>query len=54
LSLSTEEIDNLRRAGKPLAKKDGSRVLFPLDELQRFATSLPYELDLPQYPLAAP
>ena len=47
LSLSTHEIDNLRRAGKLLAKKYGSRVLFPLDELRQFADSLPYEVDLP-------
>ncbi|WP_124713003.1 helix-turn-helix domain-containing protein [Mycolicibacterium nivoides] len=45
LSLSVPEIDRLRLAGKLLAKKHGSKVLFPVKELERFANDLPWELD---------
>ncbi|QNO01069.1 hypothetical protein [Mycobacterium phage CELFI] len=45
LSLSVPEIDRLRLAGKLLAKKHGSKVLFPMKELERFANDLPWELD---------
>ncbi|AXH46886.1 HTH DNA binding protein [Mycobacterium phage Aminay] len=41
LSLSVPEIDNLRRAGHLIARKHGRKVLFPLDELRRWAASLP-------------
>lgn len=46
LSLSVREIDNLRLAGKLMAKKHGSRVLFPITELERYVESLPWEVDL--------
>ncbi|MCV7060280.1 helix-turn-helix domain-containing protein [Mycolicibacterium vaccae] len=46
LSISVPEIDNLRRAGRLLAKKHGARVLFPMVELERYAESLPWEVDL--------
>jgi hypothetical protein len=42
LALSVGEVDRLRRAGKLLAKKHGSRVLFPMSELRRYADSLPW------------
>lgn len=45
LSLSVAEIDNLRRAGRLLAKKHGSRVLFPMSEPEKFVSRLPWELD---------
>lgn len=43
LSLSLREIDNLRLAGKLMAKKHGSRVLFPITELERYVESLPWK-----------
>lgn len=46
LSLSVPEVDNLRRAGRLLAKRHGSRVLFPVSELERFVEALPWEVDL--------
>ena len=46
LSISVAEIDNLRRAGRLLAKRHGGKVLFPLVELKRYAESLPWEMDL--------
>ncbi len=46
LSLSVPEVDNLRRAGKLLARKHGRKVLIPVTELRRFAESLPFEADL--------
>lgn len=46
LSLSEREIDRLRNAGKLMAKKHGSKVLFPMSELKRYAESLPWEVDL--------
>lgn len=46
LSLSVPEIDNLRRAGRLLAKRHGKKVLFPVAELKRYADSLPWEVDL--------
>jgi excisionase family DNA binding protein len=46
LSISVQEIDNLRRRGRLLAKKHGSKVLFPMAELERYAESLPWEVDL--------
>lgn len=46
LSLSVSEIDNLRRAGRLLAKRSGSKVLIPMAELERYAESLPWEVDL--------
>jgi Helix-turn-helix domain len=46
LSLSVPEIDNLRRAGRLLAKRHGARVRFPMAELERYAESLPWEVDL--------
>lgn len=46
LSLSVAEIDNLRRSGRLLAKKYGAKVLFPMSELEKFASRLPWELDL--------
>jgi hypothetical protein len=42
LGLSLREVDRLRRAGKLLAKKQGSKVLLPMNELQRYADSLPW------------
>ncbi|ALF00348.1 excise [Mycobacterium phage Archie] len=45
LGLSVPEIDRLRHKGKLLAKKHGSKVLFPMKELERFANDLPWELD---------
>lgn len=42
LALSVGEVDRLRRSGKLLAKKHGSRVLFPVSELQQYADSLPW------------
>lgn len=47
LSLSTTEIDRLRRAGRLRAKRHGTRVLFPITELERFVEALPFEADLP-------
>ena len=46
LSLSVVEIDRLRRARRLLAKMHGSKVLFPMSELERYAESLPWEVDL--------
>ncbi|RIT47243.1 helix-turn-helix domain-containing protein [Mycobacteroides abscessus] len=46
LSLSVQEIDRLRRAGRLLAKMHGSKVLFPMAELERYAEALPWEVDL--------
>ncbi|WP_225507956.1 helix-turn-helix domain-containing protein [Mycobacteroides abscessus] len=46
LSLSVPEVDRLRYSGRLMAKKHGSRVLFPLFELERFVDSLPWEVDL--------
>jgi hypothetical protein len=37
---------NLRSAGMLLARKHGSRLLRPLAELERYAESLPWEVDL--------
>lgn len=45
LSLSIAEIDNLRRSGRLMAKRHGSKVLFPVGELERFANDLPWEVD---------
>lgn len=45
LSVSVREIDRLRRAGRLLAKMHGARVVFPLSELERYAESLPWEVD---------
>lgn len=41
LSLSTVELDKLRASGRIVARRYGRRVLFPIDELRRFAESLP-------------
>ncbi|QFG09433.1 HTH DNA binding protein [Mycobacterium phage Yuna] len=41
LCLSTVELDKLRANSKLVARKYGRKVLFPLDELRRFASSLP-------------
>lgn len=41
LALSVPEIDNLRRASRIVARRHGHKVLFPVDELWRFAASLP-------------
>lgn len=46
LSLSVPEIDRLRRAGHLRAKRHGSKVLFPIAELERFVETLPWEADL--------
>ncbi|ADL71006.1 excise [Mycobacterium phage Halena] len=46
LSLCVSEIDNLRRAGRLMAKRHGAKVLFPVKELERFANDLPWEADL--------
>jgi excisionase family DNA binding protein len=46
LSLSIREVDNLRRAGRLLAKRHGTKVLFPVAELERYADMLPWEVDL--------
>lgn len=40
LSLSTKEIDRVRAKGDLVARRHGSRVLFTLDELRRFAANL--------------
>ena len=42
LALSVTEVDDLRRAGKLMAKKLGSKVLIPMSELERYANSLPW------------
>ncbi|UTN93243.1 excise [Mycobacterium Phage Sunflower1121] len=41
LCISPAEIDRLRAGSKLVARKYGRRVLFPVDELRRFAKSLP-------------
>lgn len=41
LCLSVVELDNLRRAGHIVARKYGRKVLFPMDELRRYANTLP-------------
>ncbi|APD18258.1 helix-turn-helix DNA binding protein [Mycobacterium phage Hammy] len=41
LRLSTAEVDRLRAIGALIPRRYGRRVLFPLDELRRFAMSLP-------------
>lgn len=41
LSLSEREIDRARARGDLAAQKFGSKVLIPVDELHRFAESLP-------------
>lgn len=41
LAISPREIDNLRAASKIVARRHGRKVLFPIEELRRFATSLP-------------
>ncbi|GAS88406.1 helix-turn-helix domain-containing protein [Mycolicibacterium brisbanense] len=46
LSLSVREIDRLRLSGKLLAKRHGGKVLFPFAVLERYAESLPWEVDL--------
>lgn len=46
LSLSVPEIDKLRRAGRLMAKMHGSKVLFPMKELELYVHSLPWEADL--------
>ncbi len=43
LSLSVAEVDNLRRAGKLLAKRHGAKVLIPVSEIERYADSLPWD-----------
>lgn len=46
LGLSLREVDNLRASGRLMAKRHGSKVLFPRTELERFANDLPWEVDL--------
>jgi len=41
LSLSTRKIDELRLNGDLSAKQCGSKILFKVAELERFAESLP-------------
>lgn len=41
LSISVRQIDEARRRGDLAAKKHGTKVLFHVDELQRFADALP-------------
>lgn len=41
LCLSVVEVDNLRRAGHVVARKYGRKVLFPVEELRRYAKTLP-------------
>ena len=41
LCLSVVELDELRAASKIIARKYGRKVLFPVDELRRFAATLP-------------
>ena len=41
LCLSTRELDNLRASSRIVARKHGRKVLFPVEELRRFAASLP-------------
>lgn len=41
LSLSVSEIDYARRRGDLAAVRYGAKVLIPVDELRRFAESLP-------------
>ncbi|ASR85551.1 HTH DNA binding protein [Mycobacterium phage Krueger] len=41
LCLSTVELDKLRASSRIVARKYGRKVLFPVDELRRFAKSLP-------------
>ena len=41
VSLSVTEIDDERRAGRLVARKHGRKVLIPVDELKRWADSLP-------------
>ncbi|UVF61217.1 excise [Mycobacterium phage DuncansLeg] len=45
LGLSLREVDNLRASGRLMAKKHGSKVLFPRAELERFVNDLPWEID---------
>lgn len=47
LSLSEREVDRLRHSGSLMAKRYGSKVLFPMSELERYAEALPWEVDLP-------
>jgi hypothetical protein len=41
LCLSVVELDRLRASSKIVARRYGRKVLFPIDELRRFAASLP-------------
>ncbi|ARQ95484.1 HTH DNA binding protein [Mycobacterium phage Shandong1] len=41
LRICEKEVDRLRAKGQIVARRCGRRVLFPLDELRRFAASLP-------------
>ncbi|MGH3956436.1 MAG: hypothetical protein ACRDTI_20620 [Mycobacterium sp.] len=46
LSISVPELDKLRAARKIVARKQGRKVLFHIDELHRYARTLP--ADIPQ------
>ncbi|WNM74133.1 excise [Mycobacterium Phage Nergal] len=41
LGLSTKEVDRLRASRHIVPKRHGRKVLFPIDELRRFAAALP-------------
>jgi hypothetical protein len=41
LCMSTREVDRLRASGRIVARRHGRRVLFAINELRRFAESLP-------------
>lgn len=43
LGLSVDAIDDLRRAGRLLAKRHGRKILIPVSEVERYAESLPWD-----------
>lgn len=44
LSISVPELDKLRAARKIVARKQGRKVLFHIDELNRYAQALPTDI----------
>lgn len=45
LGVSVRRIDQLRAEGRLFARKLGSKVVFPVRELEAFVDSLPGEMD---------
>ncbi|SKT46704.1 helix-turn-helix domain-containing protein [Mycobacteroides abscessus] len=43
IGLSPREFDDVRRAGKIFTKQYGRKILVPMDELKKFAESLPWD-----------